>query len=252
MRCSARFSLRTGWKVPAPTCSVTAARRHAALLPARRARPRRSAAPRSARPPRPGARRTRSGSAPRPRARRRGVMYGGSGTWPWRLQQREGVGRKAQVEQRARPGRRGPAPRRRRRRQSAARLPGLGDLLARRWASTSWPGSTRSTSASTAPPLAFSPNSRALMTRVSLKTSRSPGCSSAGRSRKTRSHRQRGRGRRAAASALRSAAGCWAISSGGSSKSKSARVWMRGSMADSTQARACADSGTAKNVPWRL
>ena len=25
MRCSARFSLRTGWKVPAPTCSVTRA-----------------------------------------------------------------------------------------------------------------------------------------------------------------------------------------------------------------------------------
>src|SRR6218665_21442 len=99
--------------------------------------------------------------------------------------------------------------------------PGLGDLLARMWACTSWvPAITRSTSASTAPPLALAPNSRALMTLVLLNTSRSPASSRSGSSRNTRST---GASARPSSSreALRSAAGCWAISSGGSSKSKS-------------------------------
>jgi hypothetical protein len=78
-------------------------------------------------------------------------------------------------------------------------------------------------SASTAPPLALVPSRRALTTRVSLTTSRSPSRSSAGRSRKTRS-----RGAVPVPSsrreALRSAAGCCAISSGGSAKSKSPSV----------------------------
>ena len=47
----------------------------------------------------------------------------------------------------------------------------------------SLPGSRRSISSSTRPPVALVPNSRAGMTRVSLNTSRSPGCSSDGRSR---------------------------------------------------------------------
>src|SRR4051794_13449732 len=80
--------------------------------------------------------------------------------------------------------------------------------------------SMRSTSASTAPPLALTPSSRALITAVSLTTSRSPACSRSGRSRtwRSRAGSARASSRRAA---LRSAAGCWAISSRGSAKSKS-------------------------------
>ncbi|MNT50447.1 hypothetical protein D3C72_1873670 [compost metagenome] len=57
---------------------------------------------------------------------------------------------------------------------NTSRVPGFGDLLARTCASTSCSFSTRSTSASILPPLAFWPNMRALITRVSLKTSTSP------------------------------------------------------------------------------
>jgi hypothetical protein len=63
--------------------------------------------------------------------------------------------------------------------------------------------------------------------RVSLKTSRSPALQQRGQVAKRAVHRQwpRPSSRR---EALRSGAGCWAISSGGRSKSKSASVWRRG------------------------
>ncbi len=55
------------------------------------------------------------------------------------------------------------------------RLPGLGDFDARTWASTVRLSSTRSTSTSTWPPVSLTPKKRALSTRVSFITSRSPG-----------------------------------------------------------------------------
>ena len=45
-------------------------------------------------------------------------------------------------------------------RAKRTRWPRFGDLLARRCISTSWPGSTRSTSASTCPPVALTPSSQ--------------------------------------------------------------------------------------------
>ena len=190
--CSARSSLRTGWNVPAPTCSVTAAR-STPRARARRAARRRSAAPPSARRPRRAARRTRSGSARRRRRRRRASMYGGSGTWPWRSSSASGSSRKAQPEQRAR---RCPAAAEHlgveARRRSATTLPAFGDLLARTWATRlRRPCSTRSTSASTAPPLALTPNRRALITRgVVERPAGRRRAAAPGRSRKTRSTRR--------------------------------------------------------------
>ena len=95
-------------------------------------------------------------------------------------------------------------------------LPLTGDeakTIARRMCVATWlPVSTRSIKSSSLPPVGFSPNRRALMTLVSLKTSRSPGDNSAGSSRNTRSTAGsvRPSSRR---EALRSAAGCCAISS---------------------------------------
>jgi hypothetical protein len=56
----------------------------------------------------------------------------------------------------------------------------LGDLLARRWAQHLVAGQHALDQRLHRAAVAFSPSSRALMTRVSLNTSRSPGCSSAG------------------------------------------------------------------------
>ena len=95
--------------------------------------------------------------------------------------------------------------------------PGFGGLLARHCASARRSSSTRSSSNSMRPPVSFSPNRRAGMTRVLLKTSRSPRASSAGRSAKRRSSicpvmPSRLSNRLDA----RSASGSWAMSSGGS------------------------------------
>ena len=81
---------------------------------------------------------------------------------------------------------------------------------------------------STAPPVALRPCSRAGSTRVSLRTSRSPGASSPARSRNARSASVP-LAPSSASSRLppRTAGGVWAISSGGSSKRKSARVSRR-------------------------
>ena len=175
MRWSARFSVRTGWKVPAPTCSVTLARRTP--------RSRKRGSTRVVEVQRRGGR----GDGARTAREHRLVALGVLGVVGMRdvrrqrhvavaLEQRERIARASAGGTARRPARSGRAPRRRRRRRrSATTLPGFGDLLARRCAHTSRvPGSTRSTSASTAPPLRLSPNSRALITRVSLKTSRSP------------------------------------------------------------------------------
>ena len=87
-RCASRARrgrpTRTGWNVPAPTCSVTYAIAHAARAQRVEQRARRSAAPRSARRPRRARARTRSGSALRRPHRAACSMYGGSGTAPWR------------------------------------------------------------------------------------------------------------------------------------------------------------------------
>jgi flagellar biosynthesis GTPase FlhF len=63
-----------------------------------------------------------------------------------------------------------------------AHLQGRGDLLARTCARARRGSVMRSTRTSTCPPLSLRPRSRALMTRVSLKTSRSPARSRPGRS----------------------------------------------------------------------
>ena len=86
-----------------------AARADAARARARRAAPRRNAAPRSARRPRPGARRTRSGSA-RASSRVVGVRdVGRQRHVAVALEQRQRLGGKAQLEQRAVGAARGPS-----------------------------------------------------------------------------------------------------------------------------------------------
>ena len=131
---------------------------------ARRAARRRSAAPPSAPRPRPAARRRPSGSARRRRLRRRA-----------RCRAAAARGRGARAGPAARPeSAAGTATRRCRARPSTSAskapakrttLPAFGDLLARTCATTTLSASIRSTSASTAPPLALTPNSRALITR---------------------------------------------------------------------------------------
>ena len=107
---------------------------------------------------------------------------------------------------------------------SSSRPPALGDLLARTWARTRSGPSNRSTRISTRPPLALWPNSRARITRVSLKTSRSPGRSKAGRSAKWRSVTPLpGPSRHSSRLAPRRASGRWAMRSGGRWKWKSER-----------------------------
>ena len=133
--CSARFSLRTGWKVPAPTCSVTLAR----------STPRAASAASSAvvevqRRGRRGdrarvARRTRSGSARRRRPSSACVDVGRQRHVAVALEQGERIAGKAQAEQRRR--RRRPRPEHlgvERVGEADARCPACGDLLARRWA----------------------------------------------------------------------------------------------------------------------
>ena len=194
---------------------------------ARRAARRRSAAPRSAPRPRPAARRTPSGSARRRRRRRRArcraAAARGRGARAARAARRESAGGTATSSLPARPSTSAS-------KASAKRttLPAFGDLLARSCASTTSPASTRSTSASTAPPLALTPNRRALITAVSLKTSRSPARSSVGQVADVAVARAARRAPSSRREALRSAAGCWAISSRGSAKSKSLRAKARG------------------------
>lgn len=115
------------------------------------------------------------------------------------------------------------------------RAPGKGFLLTFMCATTrfgAWPGSsasTRSTNNSSCPPLAFSPKRRAFTTCVSLNTSRSPAFNKPGNSRKIRSTGCKGSRASSRREPLRSAAGCWAINSGGSWKSKSLSVnWRTG------------------------
>ena len=110
------------------------------------------------------------------------------------------------------------------------------------------PARTRSTSASTAPPLALTPNRRALITRVSLKTSRSPARSSVGQVAEVRGRRGVGAVPSSRRDALRSAAGCCAISSGGSSKSKSLSVKGDGMRRRRRHRR----WPTGKILPWPL
>ena len=110
-----------------------------------------------------------------------------------------GAGRRARCRAAAARGRRAPAASQRRSSRMRARrsrssrdhhgggggsastpnrtgVPACGLWLARSSARARAAPSTRSTSTSTRPPLALRPNSRALITRVSFSTSRSPGC----------------------------------------------------------------------------
>jgi hypothetical protein len=80
-----------------------------------------------------------------------------------------------------------------------SRLPGAAACWPAGGPAPRGPAAPARPAASTAPPVAFSPNSRALMTRVSLNTSRSP-ATAAGAGRGNAVHRQRCRGRRAGAS----------------------------------------------------
>jgi len=101
---------------------------------------------------------------------------------------------------------------------SAMRLPAFGDLLAPTCASASLPGSRRSTRISTRPPLSLRPCRRAGITRVSLNTSRSPGCRRPGRSAMPRSANGAGAGGTTSMRlAERSGSGACAISPAGNS-----------------------------------
>ena len=122
--------------------------------------------------------------------------------------------------------------------------PAAGFLLTFICAATSWPesasgDSTRSINNSSRPPLAFCPYSRALTTLVSLNTSTSPGSSRLGKSVNRRSTKAvvRASSKR---EPLRSKGGCWAMSSGGRTKSKSLRVKavvMRAQLSHATRCR---------------
>ena len=85
---------------------------------------------------------------------------------------------------------------------SSSMAPGFGGWLARICTQASVGETMRSTSISTRPPVAFRAKTRALMTRVSLKTSRSPARSIRGMSANARSL-QRARRRRAASGCRR-------------------------------------------------
>ena len=121
MRCSARSRCAPAGSVPAPTCSVTAAVRT----------PRRDSA--SSTPASKCSDAVGAATAPARRAntllialastgrRRRCVMYGGSGTWPWRSSRAQADRRASAGGTSSRRHRRGPAPRHRTRRRSADR-----------------------------------------------------------------------------------------------------------------------------------
>ena len=141
MRCSARSFTRTGWNVPAPTCSVTYARFDAAL---RQRGEQRFVEVQS---------RGRCGDrAGRARVHRlvaglvlgsgAWVMYGGSGTLPWRSSSSSTLRLRESAGDRTRP--RGRAPRPRVGRPGCSALPARGGLLARTCASASRSASTRS------------------------------------------------------------------------------------------------------------
>src|SRR6185312_7827551 len=105
---------------------------------------------------------------------------------------------------------------------SSIRPPSFGFLLTPSCTVASCAPVTRSIRISTAPPVSLRPCSRAGSTRVSLNTSKSPGRSISGSSRNMRSCRE---GACTSSSSMRlaerSSNGACAISSGGSSKSKS-------------------------------
>ena len=141
------------------------------------------------------------------------------------LEQLERIVGKAQLEQRAvgaaaaRTSASKPSPLPRRR-----RLPGFGDLLARSCASTRRSGPIRSTRTSTAPPLAFAPSRRALIDAGVVDDEQ---VAVAQQPRQIAEDAVDALLRRVPSSSrepLRSAAGCCAISSGGSAKSKSLSV----------------------------
>ncbi|KAF4277039.1 hypothetical protein CNMCM8686_001561 [Aspergillus fumigatus] len=96
-------------------------------------------------------------------------------------------------------------------------MPAPGDLLARTCASARSVSVMRSTSTSTLPPVILWPARRALMTRVSLNTSRSPGRNSPSRSANWRSCSWLAPSRCSSRLPVRWAAGVCAMSSGGSS-----------------------------------
>ena len=226
MRCSASRALRTGWNVPAPTCSVRSRRLH--TLGAQGVQQLRSEVQ--------SGRRRRHG--PRPRRVHRLVALhidrtvGVPDVRRQRhvsvlLEHRKHVAVEAQHEEIVASAL---DDRRRRHRGTRNVLPVAGLWLVRTSASARVGSSTRSTSASTLPPLGFLPCSRALITRVSLNTSRSSRSSSPTRSPKRRSCRPPV-ATCSSRLAARSGNGCCAISSVGSSKSKSASVNSRSAMA---------------------
>src|SRR5471032_776364 len=150
-------------------------------------------------------------------------MYGGSGRRPWASISSNTSASKCSVKNS--PARSPTVTSK----ASARRIlqPGGGDFEARTWASTVRSSSTRSTSASILPPLSLTPKKRALSTRVSFITSRSPACSRPTMSANWRSisctpSRCRRR------EALRSGSGNCAMRSGGKLKSKSESEYICG------------------------
>ncbi len=105
---------------------------------------------------------------------------------------------------------------------SSIRPPSFGFLLTPSCTMASCAPVTRSIRISTVPPVLLRPYNRAGSTRVSLNTSRSPGRRKLGSSRNMRSCRDcAGTSSNSSRLAERSGSGACAISSGGSSKSKS-------------------------------
>ena len=135
-------------------------------------------------------------------------MYGGSGTWPWRSSTSStSPSKRKRKRSPSRPTTAASTASARRK-----RAPGCGGWLALIWASASFGPSTRSISTSIRPPVSLTPKSRALTTRVSLNTSTSPAERNCGRSEKAWSETPPCE-RRSRRLAVRSGAGCCAMSS---------------------------------------
>ena len=222
MRCSARFSVRTGWKVPAPTCSVTrgACRRRARAARRAAASSKCSAAVGAA---------TAPGCA-REHGLVAALVVGAVGVRDVGRQRHVAV--RARAARAGRPGsaggtasRRGPA----RPSTSASKAsreadrgcPAFGDLLARRCASTSWPRQHALDQRLDRAAAGLAAEQPRLDDARVVEDQQVARRAAARAARGTRGRPARRRVPSSRREPLRSAAGCCAISSGGSAKSKS-------------------------------
>ena len=173
---SSMLSTRTGWKVPAPTCSVTNAistpfSRSFASSGSSKCRPAVGAATA------PGFSLYTVWYSSRSASSSGRSMYGGSGIWPIALRISSTLRASSNATSNSASWRATMVALMLSSSPSSSSAPGFGALEARICARIRLSSSMRSTSTSILPPLALRPNRRAGITRVLLKTSRSPGLS---------------------------------------------------------------------------